>query len=51
MRAEFPLGQAIALSSDYGLSVPGAKVHWRLVAITADGHEGGTPWLSFQRPL
>lgn len=51
MRAEFPLGQAIALSSDYGLSVPGAKVHWRLVAITADGHESGTPWLSFQRPL
>ncbi len=51
MRAEFPLGQAIALSSDYGLSVPGARVHWRLVAITADGHEGATPWRTFQRPL
>ena len=51
MRAEFPLGMPIALTTDYGLGVPGARVHWRLVAITADGHERATPWQSFQRPL
>ena len=51
VRAEFALGEEIALTSDYGLSVPGAGVHWRLVAVTADGHEGTTDWVSLQRPL
>ena len=51
MRAEFAAGQAIALTTDYGLGAPGAKVHWRLLAVTADGHESATPWLTFQRPV
>ena len=51
LRAEFELGQAITLTSNYGLGVPGAKVHWRQVAVTADGHEKSTPRLTFQRPL
>ena len=51
MKAEFAPGHAITLTSNFGLGVPGARVHWRLVAITADGHEGATEWLSFQRPL
>lgn len=51
VQAKFAPGEALALTSAYGLGVPGAKVHWRLVAVTEDGHEKGSPWLTFQRPL
>lgn len=51
MRTEFALGMPIALNTNYGLGAPGATVHFRLVAITADGHEKGTDWVTVQRPL
>jgi len=51
LSAEFEVGDPIELTTNYGFGAPGAIVHFRLVAITADGHEKGTPWLMLQRPL
>jgi hypothetical protein len=51
LKAEFTPGQPITLTTSYGFSAPGALVHFRLVAITADGHEKGSDWLTLQRPL
>ena len=41
----------LTLSTTYGLTVPGAKAHFRLVGITADGHESGSDWVTIERPV
>jgi hypothetical protein len=51
VKAEFALGATIALNTAYGLGAPGAQVHFRLVAITADGHEKGSDWVTVLRPV
>lgn len=51
LSAEFELGTPITLTTNYGFGAPGAIVHFRLVAITADGHEKGTSWVTLERPL
>jgi len=51
LRAEFAPGEPISLTTNFGLTAPGATAHFRLVAISASGHESGTPWLTIQRPL
>ncbi len=51
VRAEFEPGVPIALETTYGLAAPGETVNFRLVAITADGHERGTEWVRVQRPV
>jgi len=49
--AEFALGTPLTLSTTYGLTVSGAKAHFRLVGITADGHESGSEWVTIERPV
>ena len=51
MKAEFQLADTIVFHTDSGLATPGPLAHFRLVAVTADGHEKGTAWETIQRPL
>lgn len=51
LTAEYALGAPLTLTTGYGLGTPGALAHFRLVAITADGHEKGSDWVTIQRPL
>lgn len=49
--ANIPLGQPLTFSTTFGLGVPGTVCGYRLVAITADGHEKGSEAVYVSRPL
>ena len=45
------VGQPLAFATTWGLTVPGGVASYRLVAMTGDGHERGSPPTVVSRPL